>query len=119
MTDYIKVYGEDLYNAGTAGVIKAQGNMGGLVVRVFAIKDAASFAKTVVTVKQGDDAESVTNDCVSFTTDAATNVKAGQLIGEVILPWNVERYVTASLAGTDGKSGETTNARVTLGYLPR
>lgn len=115
MTDYIKVYGEDLYNGGTSGVVKAQGNMGGLVVRLFAINDATTFKATTVTVKQGDDANSVTDDCVSFTTETASNVKAGQLIGEVMLSWDVARYVTASL----DDAGESTNARVTLGYLPR
>lgn len=121
MTDYIQVYGEDLYNAGNSGVVKAQGNMGGLVVRLFAINDATSFKATTVTVKQGDDSSSVTSDCVSFTTQAVSNVKAGQLIGEVMLPWDVSRYVTATVSGTGegGAGGETANACVTLGYLPR
>lgn len=109
----LKVYDEDLYNDSKSGVVKAQGNMGGLVVRLVANKDTASFASTTVTVKQGDEADKVTEDCVTITGAQKSNVKAGELIAEVMLPWNVKRYVTATV------DGATDDARVTLGYLPR
>lgn len=112
--EVLKVYGEDLNLANTPKTVKAQGNMGGLVVRLVPIADAASFNATTVTVKAGDDATSL-EEIGTFSSTVASDVKAGQVIAEFMLPWDVARYVSAELDG----SGETTNARVTLGYLPR
>lgn len=111
----LKVWGEDLNLANVAKIIKAQGNMGGLVVRLVAIADANTFKATTVTVTQGEEATAVTTACGSFTSVEKTGVVAGECVAEMILPWDVARYVTATLDG----AGETTNARVTLGYLPR
>lgn len=111
----LKVWGENLNLANTPKVVKAQGNMGGLVVRLVAIEDAESFNATTVTVKQGEDATAVETACGEFTSVQKADVKAGECVAEMILPWDVARYVTAELDG----EGETTNARVTLGYLPR
>lgn len=116
MAEYcLKVWGEDLNLANTPKIVKAQGNMGGLVVRLVAIADAETFKATTVTVKQGESASDVTTACGEFTSTQATGVKAGDCVAEMILPWDVARYVTAELDG----AGETANARVTLGYLPR
>lgn len=109
----LKVYGEDLYKAGTSGVVNGGGTMGGLVVNLVAIADAESFGETTVTVKQGVDAENVTKACGSFTSETKSNVKAGEVIATWTPPYDVETFLTASV------SGETSNARVTLGYLPR
>lgn len=108
----LKVYGEDLYNAGTSGVVNAGSTNGALVINVVAIADAPSFAETTVTVKQGATADNVTSNCGSFVAEAKENVKAGEVIAS-FSPSNVDAFLTASV------SGETTNARVTLGYLPR
>lgn len=108
----LKVYGEDLYNAGTSGVVNAGSTNGALVINLVAIADDASFAETTVTVKQGATADNVTKDCGSFVAEAKSNVKAGEVIAS-FTPSNVETFLTATV------SGETTNARVTLGYLPR
>lgn len=116
MAEYcLKVWGEDLNLANEPKVVKAQGNMGGLVVRLVAIADAELFKATTVTVKQGESSSEVATACGEFTSVQATDVKAGDCVAEMILPWDVARYVTAEL----GDEGETTNARVTLGYLPR
>lgn len=113
--EVLKVYGEDLNLANEAKVVKAQGNMGGLVVRLVPIADASTFKATTVTVKAGDDASSL-SEIGEFSCELiSSEVKAGQVIAEFMLPWDVARYVSAELDG----SGETTNARVTLGYLPR
>lgn len=111
----LKVYDEDLYNAGESGVVNVSGTMGALVVRLVAIEDAETFKATTVTVKQGESASEVATACGEFTSVQATDVKAGDCVAEMTLPWDVARYVTAEL----GDEGETTNARVTLGYLPR
>lgn len=108
----LKVYGEDLYNAGTSGVVNAGSTNGALVINLVAIADDASFAETTVTVKQGATADNVTEECASFVAEAKSNVKAGDVIASFI-PSNAKTYLTATV------SGETTNARVTLGYLPR
>ena len=108
----LKVHGQDLYNAGTSGVVNAGSTNGALVINVVAIADAESFAETTVTVKQGATADNVTNACGSFVAEAKENVKAGEVIASFI-PSNAETFLTASV------SGETANARVTLGYLPR
>lgn len=109
----LKVYGENLYKAGTSGVVNAGGTMGALVVNLVAIADASTFNATTVTVKQGVDAENVTKACGSFTSEAKSNVKAGEVIASWSPSYDVETFLTASV------EGETTNARVTLGYLPR
>ena len=120
--EYVKVYAEDLLNGSTAGVVKAQGNMGGLVVRIFAKEDAASVATTDVTVKSGSDGTTFATTVATINAASATPVKAGDLLAEVILPWDVEKYVTAAAeAGSGAATGASasTNIRVTLGYLPR
>lgn len=109
----LKVFGEDLYNAGTAGVVNVGGSMGALAINLVAIADDASFAATTVTVKQGDEASSVTEACGEFASVEKANVKAGEVIATYTLPADVKTFVTASV------SGETTNARVTVAYLPR
>lgn len=117
-----KVYGEDLYNGSTAGVVKATGNMGGLVVRIFAKADASTVATTDFTIKSGTDGTNFGTTIVVVNAASATPVKAGQKLAEVLLPWDVETYVTAAAAaGSGAGTGATasTNLRVTLGYLPR
>ena len=109
----LKVFGEDLYNAGTAGVVNVGGSMGALAINLVAIADASSFAATTVVVKQGDDASDVDEVCCSFSSVEKTNVKAGEVIATCTLPADVKTFVTAT------SSGETTNARVTVAYLPR
>lgn len=109
----LKVYGEDLYKAGTSGVVNGGGTMGSLVVNLVAINDASSFGETTVTVKQGASADNVTSACGSFTSEDKTNVKAGDVIATWTPAFDVETFLTATV------EGETTNARVTLGYLPR
>lgn len=109
----LKVYGEDLYNAGKSGVVNAGGTMGALVVNLVAIADASTFSATTVTVTQGVDSKNVTTACGSFTSEAKTNVKAGEVIATWTPAFDVDKYLTATV------EGETTNARVTLGYLPR
>lgn len=109
----LKVYGEDLYNAGSSGVVNAGGTMGALSIDLVAIADADSFAETTVTVKQGSDVANVTKECCSFKSESKENVKAGEVIASFSAPFNAETFLTATV------SGETTNARVTLGYLPR
>jgi hypothetical protein len=118
----LKVYGEDLLNGSTAGVVKAQGNMGGLVVRVFAKADAQSVGSTDVTIKSGDDGSVFGTTITVLNVASATAVEKDDLLAEAILPWDVEKYVTATAAaGSDAGSGATasTNIVVTLGYLPR
>lgn len=109
----LKVYGEDLYKAGKSGVVNAGGTMGALVVNLVAIADATSFQETTVTVKQGVDAENVTKACGSFTSEVKQNVKAGEVIATWTPASDIETFLSATV------EGETTNARVTLGYLPR
>lgn len=118
----LKVYDEDLLNADTAGVVKAQGNMGGLVVRIFAIEAAQSVGSTDVTIKSGEDGTNFNTTIATVNVASASPVEAGQKLAEVMLPYDVERYVTASAAaGADAGTGATAddNIRVTLGYLPR
>ena len=118
----LKVYGEDLLNGSTAGVVKAQGNMGGLVVRVFAKADAQTVGSTDVTIKSGDDGENFGTTITVLNVASATAVEKDDLLAEAILPWDVEKYVTAAAAaGDDAGTGATadTNIVVTLGYLPR
>ena len=118
----LKVYGEDLLNGSTAGVVKAQGNMGGLVVRVFAKADAQTVGSTDVTIKSGDDGENFGTTITVLNVASATAVEKDDLLAEAIFPWDVEKYVTAAAAaGSDASSGATasTNIVVTLGYLPR
>lgn len=109
----LTVYGEDLNNANTPAVVKAQGNMGGLVVRAIAIADASSVESTTITVKAGETKETATEEIGEFTVASASAVKAGDVIGELTLPWDVAKYVTATY------STSNTNLRTTLGYLPR
>ena len=118
----LKVYGEDLLNGSTAGVVKAQGNMGGLVVRVFAKADAQSVGSTDVTIKSGTDGTNFGTTITVLNVASATAVEKDDLLAEAILPWDVEKYVTAAAAaGSDAGTGATasTNIVVTLGYLPR
>lgn len=118
----LKVYGEDLLNAGTAGVVKAQGNMGGLVVRIFAIEAAQGIGSTDVTIKSGEDGTNFGTTVAVVEAYSASPVEAGQKLAEVMLPYDVERYVTASAdAGSGAGTGAIAddNIRVTLGYLPR
>lgn len=111
----VKVYDEDLNNAGTAGIVKAQGNMGGLVVRAVAIADKASVAASTFTVKGGEESNAVTTTIGTLSVASSSSaVKEGAVLAEMLLPWNVARYVTA----TAGSNADT-NIRVTLGYLPR
>lgn len=109
----LKVYNEDLLNAGKAGIVKAQGNMGGLVVRIFAIEAAAEISSTNVTIKSGDDGKTFGTTIATVNVSSSSPVEAGQKLAEVTLPYDVERYVTASADSGDN------NIRVTLGYLPR
>lgn len=109
----LKVYGEDLYNAGESGVVNVGGTMGALAINLVAIEDDATFAATTVTVKQGDDEEAVTEACGEFSSVEKANVKAGEVIATYTLPADVKTFVTATV------EGETTNARVTPAYLPR
>lgn len=109
----LKVYGEDLYNAGESGVVNVGGTMGALAINLVAIEDADSFTATTVTVKQGDDEEAVTEACGTFTSETKSNVKAGEVIATFTPPFDVKTFVTATV------EGETTNARVTPAYLPR
>lgn len=113
--EVLTVYGEDLNYANEPKVVKAQGNMGGLVVRLLPVADATSFKATTVTVKAGDDATDLEEIGAFSCEQVSTEVKANQVIAELTLPWDVAKYVSAELDG----SGETTNAYVTLGYLPR
>lgn len=118
----LKVYDEDLLNADTAGVVKAQGNMGGLVVRIFAIEAAQSVGSTDITIKSGEDGTTFGTTIATVNVASASAVEAGQKLAEVMLPYDVERYVTASAAaGSGAGTGATAddNIRVTLGYLPR
>lgn len=123
MYEVLKVYKEDLNYANQAGIVKADCTMGGLVVNLVAIKAADVFKPTTVTIKQGDTKDGVTEECGVFVSKQAKNVRAGDVIASFMLPWNVKKYVTATLSGTGSgetaSAGETTNARVTLGYLPR
>lgn len=109
----LKVYDEDLYKAGKSGVVNAGGTMGSLVVNLVAIADASSFAATTVTVKQGTEVDNVTKACGSFTSVQKENVKAGDVIATYSPAFDIETFLSATV------EGETTNARVTLGYLPR
>lgn len=109
----LAVYGEDLYNAGTSGVVNVGGTMGAIAINLVAVADDASFAATTVVVKQGDDASDVDEVCCSFSSVEKTNVKAGEVIATCTLPADVKTFVTATV------SGETANARVTAAYLPR
>lgn len=115
----LKVYGEDLLNGSTSGVVKAQGNMGGLVVRVFAKADATKVDSTDVTIKSGNDGETFNTTLTVLNVKSSTAVEKDDLLAEAILPWDVEKYVTATAAaGSDGETADT-NIVVTLGYLPR
>lgn len=109
----LAVYGEDLYNAGTSGVVNVGGTMGAIAINLVAVADDASFASTTVTIKQGDDQADVSEACGTFTSAEKANVKAGEVIATFTLPADVKTFVTATV------SGETTNARVTAAYLPR
>lgn len=109
----LKVYDEDLYNAGESGVVNVGGTMGALAINLVAIADAAAFVATTVTVKQGDVETAVTEACGVFTSVEKANVKAGEVIATYTLPADVKTFVTATV------EGETTNARVTPAYLPR
>ena len=118
----LKVYGEDLLKGSTAGVVKAQGNMGGLVVNVFAIEAANDVDSTDITIKSGEDGTNFNTTIAVVNVASASAVEAGQKLASVMLPWDVEHYVTAAAAaGSDAGTGATadTNIRVTLGYLPR
>ena len=94
----LKVYGEDLLNGSTAGVVKAQGNMGGLVVRVFAKADADNVGSTDVTIKSGEDGTNFATTLTVLNVASATAVEKDDLLAEAILPWDVEKYVTAAAA---------------------
>lgn len=109
----LKVYDEDLYNAGESGVVNAGGTMGALVVNLVAIEDADSFVATTVTVTQGTEVDNVNKACGSFTSVQKANVKAGDVIATYSPAFDIETFLSATV------EGETTNARVTLGYLPR
>lgn len=111
----LKVYDEDLYNAGTSGVVFVGGTMAALKVIVVANADAASFKESTVTINQGDSASSVSETVGTITISAASNVKKGDVLGGFVLPDNVKDYVTATMDG----AGESTYARVTLEYLAR
>lgn len=111
----LKVYGEDLYNAGRSGVVFVGGTMGALKVIVVANADAASFKASTVTIKQGDTKDSVTEEVGDITISVTSNVKKGDVLGSYMLSDDVKDYVTASM----DESGESTYARVTLEYLPR
>lgn len=111
----LKVYGEDLNYANKPGVVNVGGTMGALAIDLVAIADAETFKETKVQVLQGDDPDAVTEECVTFVSKAASNVKAGDVVASFTLPKDVKTFVTANLLET----GETTNARVTPEYLPR
>lgn len=111
----LKVYDEDLYNAGTSGVVFVGGTMGALKVIVVANADATSFKASTVTIKHGDSADNVNTTLDTITIAVASDVKEGDVLGSLMLPNDVKDYVTASMDG----SGESTYARVTLEYLPR
>ena len=111
----LKVYDEDLYNAGTSGVVFVGGAMGALKVIVVANADATSFKASTVTIKHGDSADNVSTTLDTITIAVASNVKEGDVLGSLMLPDDVKDYVTASM----DDSGESTYARVTLEYLPR
>lgn len=116
----LKVYDEDLYKGGTSGVVNMGGTMGALVVNVFATADKTSFAKTIVTIKSGDDKDTLNTTVGTFDIPAASNVKKGDLLATYTPPFDVETFLTASVAGTgtDGAGAET-GIRITAGYLPR
>lgn len=111
----LKVYDEDLYNAGTSGVVFVGGTMAALKVIVVANADAASFKTSTVTIKHGDTKDAVSTELGKITIAVASNVKEGDVLGSYMLPDDVKDYVTASM----DESGESTYARVTLEYLPR
>ncbi len=111
----LTVYGEDLNLANEAQIVKAQGNMGGLVVRVIALEDIATSKATTVTIKSGETKDAVTDEIGTITIEASQTYKKNDVIGELMLPWDVDKYVTATYDG----SGETTTLRTTLGYIPR
>lgn len=111
----LKVYGEDLYNAGTSGVVFVGGTMAALKVIVVANADAVSFKASTVTIKHGDTKDAVSTELGEITIAVASNVKEGDVLGSYMLPDDVKDYVTASM----DESGESTYARVTLEYLPR
>lgn len=118
----LSVYGEDLLNGSTAGIIRAGGTNLGLVVRVFAKEDGQSVGSTDITIKDGASAAAVTNSVAVVNVASASPVKAGQKLAEVTLPFDVKTFVTASAAaGSDAGTGATasTNLIVTLGYIPR
>lgn len=118
----LSVYGEDLLNGSTAGIIRAGGTNLGLVVRVFAKEDGQSVGSTDITIKDGASAAAVSNAVAVVNVASASPVKAGQKLAEVSLPFDVKTFVTASAAaGSDAGTGATasTNLIVTLGYIPR
>lgn len=118
----LSVYGEDLLNGSTAGIIRAGGTNLGLVVRVFAKEDGQSVGSTDITIKDGNSAAAVTNTVAVVNVASESAVKAGQKLAEVSLPFDVKTFVTASAAaGSDAGTGATasTNLIVTLGYIPR
>lgn len=118
----LSVYGEDLLNGSTAGILRAGGTNLGLVVRVFAKEDGQSVGSTDITIKDGTSAAAVTNTVATINVASASAVKAGQKLAEVSLPFDVKTFVTASAAaGSDAATGATasTNLIVTLGYIPR
>ena len=94
----LKVYGEDLYNGSTAGVVKAQGNMGGLVVRVLAKAAADSVTSTDVTIKSGTDGSVFGTTLAVVNVASASAVEKDDLLAEFTLPYDVEKYVTAAVA---------------------
>jgi len=118
----LSVYGEDLLNGSTAGILRAGGTNLGLVVRVFAKADGDSVGSTDITIKDGTSTAAVTNTVAVVNVASASAVKAGQKLAEVTLPFDVKTFVTASAAaGSDAGTGATasTNLIVTLGYIPR
>ena len=76
----LKVYDEDLNYANTPGVVNVGGTMGALAIDLVAIADAETFKATTVQVLQGDAPDNVTEECVTFVSKAASNVKAGDVV---------------------------------------
>ena len=60
--------------------------MGALAIDLVAIADAETFKATTVQVLQGDDPDDVTEECVTFVSKAASNVKAGDVVASFTLP---------------------------------